>query len=318
MRPIGILLAASAACAAAAPVRVPMRHNLQTPARFRAANEARKAHHLSNIAKRVKGTKFERAVADPVPVPQWNLADFEYLGIAEVGSPPQSFDVVYDTGSSNFWIPDKNCTDLLISPACATDHKFDSAKSSTYKKDGRDFFLPYGSGVAAGFLGNDVVTLGGSSTVTNYTLGQVTVLPGTDFDEPFEGILGLAFPVISLPIGSFLPTVFDAMIAQKTIPEPILHVFLDSVNGSHGSVFTFGAVNESLARTPFTTVPLSLVQPVFGYWMVDGSCGGRRGGGAWPLLVSFLPRSAACGLLLQILSREFFCLRFCSERRFHT
>jgi hypothetical protein len=177
--------------------------------------------------------------------------------------------VVYDTGSSNYWVPDKNCTlDTKISPACATDNKFDSSKSSTYQRDGRDYFLPYGSGVAAGFLGRDDVQVG-SVSLSNYTFGQTTVLPGDDFDPPFNGIAGLAYPIIALPIGSFLPTVLDAMINASAIPEPIVHVYLSSANNSNSSFFSFGAVDESVVDGPFTTVPFSLVQPVFGYWMGD-------------------------------------------------
>jgi hypothetical protein len=109
----------------------------------------------------------------------------------------------------------------------------------------------------------------GGSKITNYTFGQVTVLPGDDFLPPFNGILGLAYPIISLPIGSFLPTVFDTLYTQKVIPEYLLHVYLSSTNSSHDSMFSFGAVNKSYAKSDFTTVPMSLVQPVFGYWMVD-------------------------------------------------
>ena len=260
------LALACAATAHAAVEVVPLTRNLVTPARYRAQNAARKAYHARRIAQSLRGTSME--VADPIPVPQWNLADFEYLGTASLGSPPQVFNgVVFDTGSSNFWVPSVKC-DLAVSPACATDEKFNENKSTTFEVDGRTYFLPYGSGVAAGYLGRDLVTLG-STQVKNYTFGMTTILPGDDFLPPFSGILGLAYPVISLPIGSFLPTVLDALIAQQLVPEPLVHVYLDSSNSSHNSVFTFGAVNESYASGPFTTVPFSLVQPVFGYWMVD-------------------------------------------------
>ena len=257
------------ALGAAAAFEVPVTRNLVTPARFRAHNAARKAYHARNVEQRLRGTPMELPkAADPIPVPQWNLEDFEYLGTVAIGTPPQVFNgVVFDTGSSNLWVPDAKC-DLAVSPACVTDEKFNENRSSTYQVDGRTYFLPYGSGVAAGYLGRDVVTLG-STQVLNYTFGQTTVLPGDDFLPPFSGILGLAYPIISLPIGSFLPTVLDALIAQQLVPEPLVHVYLDSVNSSHNSVFSFGAVNPALARGPFTTVPFSLVQPIFGYWMVD-------------------------------------------------
>jgi len=178
-----------------------------------------------------------------------------------LAAPPQ--------GSSNFWVPDSQCT---TKPACADDAKYYSAKSSTYAAitPQRDFFLPYGSGVCAGFLGNDTIAVG-SAQAADYTFGQVTLLPGDDFEPPFNGIAGLAYDIIALPIGSFLPTVFEALIAGGDLEEPILHVYLSSVNGSTDSAFNFGAVDASVVAGPFQTVPFSLVQPLFGYWMVDVS-----------------------------------------------
>ena len=159
---------------------VPLSHNFQTPSRFRAANAARKAYHSRNVKERLSTTgasarplSFIAPPTNPI-VPQWNLEDFEYLGKVEVGTPPQSFIVVYDTGSSNFWVPSAKCTDVIISPACKTDKKFDSNQSSTFEVDGRDYFLPYGSGVAAGYLGRDEVGLGGT-VIHNYTFGMTTV-----------------------------------------------------------------------------------------------------------------------------------------------
>ena len=265
MRALTALLAASGVGALEV---VPLTHNVMTPAQFSGANAARKAHLLRQLRQRLVGTAFEQSAPEPVPVPQWNLQDFEYLGSASIGTPPQHFTVVFDTGSSNFWVPSSKCTDVIISPACATDKKFFEQNSTTYEVDGRDYFLPYGSGVAAGFLGRDTVTIG-RTRVKNYTFGETTVLPGDDFLPPFDGILGLAYPIISLPIGSFLPTVLDEMIAQQLLPEPIVHVYLDSRNSSRLSTMTFGGVNTSFARGPFVTVPMSLVQPAFGYWMVD-------------------------------------------------
>ena len=62
---------------------------------------------------------------------------------------------------------------------------------------------------------------------------------------------------------------FDALIAEQSIPEPILHVFLSSSNDDNSSFFEFGAVNESVVDGPWHTVPMSLVQPALGYWMID-------------------------------------------------
>lgn len=83
----------------------------------------------------------------------------------------------------------------------------------------------------------------------------------------FNGIAGLAYDIIALPIGSFLPTVFEALIAGGDLDEPILHVYLSSTNDTHNSLFNFGRIDESVVAGPWVTHPMALVQPLFGYWM---------------------------------------------------
>lgn len=86
------------------------------------------------------------------------LSQVEYYGVISVGTPPQNFQVVFDTGSSNLWIPSSRCTTEF----CKKHNTYDSDNSSTYKADGRNFSITYGSGGVNGFLSLDTALVAGA------------------------------------------------------------------------------------------------------------------------------------------------------------
>lgn len=116
--------------------------------------------------------------------------DAQYYGEISVGTPGKTFKVVFDTGSSNLWVPSSSCW----SPACFTHNTYKSSKSSTYKKNGTEFEIKYGSGGVKGKISNDVVNVAGV-TVKNVDFGEATTLSGVSFIAgKFDGLMGMAFP----------------------------------------------------------------------------------------------------------------------------
>lgn len=263
-----VIAALGLLAAASAHTRVPLKRRAHTPESFRAANERRMNYMAAQTRQRLSDTY--KIDVDSVPiVPMINVGDAEYVGPVSIGTPAQVFDVVYDTGSSNLWVPDSTCT------SCLNQNKFNSSRSATYQKCvdpsyGCSLFLPYGSGTVLGFLANDTATVGGIS-IPSQGFGQITSEPGGVFDDGyFDGILGLAYPTIAMPIGSFLPGPVDNMIADKLIPAPLFSVYLSSEpvgNDTHSEVL-FGAVDKRWYEGDFTVVPFNVLQPLLGYWAI--------------------------------------------------
>uniref|UniRef100_A0A6I8N2T6 Peptidase A1 domain-containing protein n=1 Tax=Ornithorhynchus anatinus TaxID=9258 RepID=A0A6I8N2T6_ORNAN len=86
----------------------------------------------------------------------YDYMNAQYYGAVSIGTPPQRFTVVFDTGSSNFWVPSAYC----ISEACRMHQKFKSFLSRSYRHDGQAFSLHYGTGQLLGVVGIERVQLG--------------------------------------------------------------------------------------------------------------------------------------------------------------
>uniref|UniRef100_A0A8C2XV17 renin n=1 Tax=Capra hircus TaxID=9925 RepID=A0A8C2XV17_CAPHI len=147
------------------------------------------------------------------PVVLTNYLDTQYYGEIGIGTPPQTFKVIFDTGSANLWVPSTKCSPLYT--ACEIHSLYDSLESSSYVENGTEFTIYYGSGNVKGFLSQDLVTVGGI-TVTQ-TFGEVTELPLRPFMlAKFDGVLGMGFPAQA--VGGVTP-VFDHILAQRVLVQ---------------------------------------------------------------------------------------------------
>ncbi len=192
-----------------------------------------------------------------VPVIINDFSNAQYYGEVQIGTPPQSFEVVFDSGSSNLWVPAKNC-----SISCFLHARFDSSKSSTYKPDGRPFYIRYGSGPVSGYLSADSVTLGGQLVDTAQTFAEITDasgLGGAFLVGHFDGILGLAWQSISV---DNIPTVFSNLVKQGL--DPVFAFFLSNGDGTKGELM-FGGYNPNHFTGPISWIPLSQET----YWEVQ-------------------------------------------------
>ncbi|XP_026063624.1 cathepsin D-like [Carassius auratus] len=151
-----------------------------------------------------------------------NFMDSQYFGVISIGTPPQDFTVLFDTGSSNLWVPSIHCSYLDI--ACWLHHRYNSKKSSTYVKNGTEFSIQYGRGSLSGFISQDTVTLAGLK-VPNQQFGEAVKQPGIVFAVArFDGVLGMAYPSISV---DGVTPVFDTAMAAKILPQNIFSFYIN-------------------------------------------------------------------------------------------
>lgn len=173
-----------------------------------------------------------------------NFQNAQYYGEIEVGSPPQLFTVIFDTGSSNIWVPEIGCTNCGFK-WFDTHNKFNPDDSSTYVGSDKDFKITYGSGPVSGKFAQDTVRLADDSVVTTQDMGVINNLKGLGLGYligKFDGILGLGFSSLSI---DKVPTVLDNAIEQGLLDEPVFAFYLgDNEDGE----LSIGGTDSSLYK----------------------------------------------------------------------
>ncbi|KAF2115503.1 aspartyl proteinase [Lophiotrema nucula] len=193
------------------------------------------------------------------PVPITNFLNAQYFSEVSLGTPPQDFKVILDTGSSNLWVPSTDCNSI----ACYLHTKFDHSSSSTYKKNGSSFEIRYGSGELSGYVSRDTFQIG-DLKIKNQDFAEATSEPGLAFAfGRFDGILGLGYDTIS--VNKIVPPFYNA-IDQGLLDEPVFAFYLGSTeDGEDTSEATFGGVNKKHYTGELTKIPLRRKA----YWEVD-------------------------------------------------
>ncbi|XP_069801438.1 gastricsin [Dendropsophus ebraccatus] len=211
-------------------VRVPLK-------RFKSMRAVMSEHGIK--APRVDpATKYYNKLAAAYE-PLANYMDMSYYGEISIGTPPQNFLVLFDTGSSNLWVPSTYCQ----SQACTNHPLFNPSQSSTYSSNNQQFSLQYGTGSLTGILSYDTVNIQ-SISISQQEFGLSVTEPGSNFVyAQFDGILGLAYP--SIAVGG-ATTVMQGMIQQNLISQPVFGFYLSGQeNTQSGGEVAFGGVDQN-------------------------------------------------------------------------
>ncbi|EIN13192.1 acid protease [Punctularia strigosozonata HHB-11173 SS5] len=218
-------------------------------------------HHTMDLMLR-KTARLAKRQSRNMTIPlgdYFNGTDLQWFGNITVGTPPQTFSVVFDTGSGGLEIPSTAC-----GAACAKQRQFDASASSTFVDLGTTSTEVFGTCIGVTpVVGSDCsltlravadtvsvagidVSLAGFSLITNQTAGFT--------DDPFDGILGL-------------PTSGDF---ATTLPSgsQFFTFFLTPATEGHAAL-TFASIDDTKFTGSLTFAPLAT--PASSAWRLSSS-----------------------------------------------
>uniref|UniRef100_A0A914CW79 Peptidase A1 domain-containing protein n=1 Tax=Acrobeloides nanus TaxID=290746 RepID=A0A914CW79_9BILA len=180
-----------------------------------------------------------------------------YAGYITVGSPAQKFLIMFDTGSSNLWVP---CIQQ------SGHNMFNCGSSGTCTSTGQSFSIQYGQGQASGTVMKDIVCFdgAGSEDCTNNQQGFACVTSESQLGGAFDGILGMAWDSISVDgIAQPLDQIFQN---KSACPNALFGFWMDpntNVNTGGGEM-TLCCIDTTRYTGQIFWVPLSGTD----YWRI--------------------------------------------------
>lgn len=192
--------------------------------------------------------------------------DDAYFAAIQIGN--QNFNMLMDTGSSNIFVPNTNCT----TAACQNHNSFDTKKSKTFKEEGNPWNITFGTGAASGVTGIDNVKIG-DFTAEKQIFGLADNLSDEFVNLESDGICGLAFDSLNT-MDNHAPTLISTLIKQKKI-NPLFSFHLSRVsNFNDQGTLTIGGVDNSKFKGKITfnrviNTPISPTVNTLAFWLIN-------------------------------------------------
>ncbi|KAM0788759.1 hypothetical protein ACM66B_002850 [Microbotryomycetes sp. NB124-2] len=177
-----------------------------------------------------------------------------WAGQVQIGTPGQTFNVIFDTGSADLWVPGAGARNGH--PAY---HPNASSTSASANFD--QFNISYADGSSVGgpvFVDKVMVA---NLTAEQQHFAAADTVAASISDDPQDGVLGMAYSIIS-NMGE--QPFFQSLFMQKAVSENVFSFRLG--DGDEGELF-LGGVNEALyeGEIEYTDVTVPA------YWMVQGA-----------------------------------------------
>src|SRR5438128_11763474 len=169
-----------------------------------------------------------------------HFADTDTIYYATIKVADQQFQVAFDTGSYDLWVPGISCSD----PVCINHNRFDPSKSATFEPTDKNFTFKYYDGKTADVdIGYDTVSIGGK-TAKNQVFGVAKAVTFGKSNLSFDGIMGMG-PGKYGQLQNV--TLFHQLIEQGAVKDSVFGIYFDRINDSTSSdsEVTLGGVDTS-------------------------------------------------------------------------
>ena len=169
-----------------------------------------------------------------------NCNNVLWSGTVSIGTPPQSFEVDFDTGSSDLWIPSVKCGE-----GCNGDGSwkmFDASLSESYVSTGVPFVIEYADGEhVSGWHASDSVSWGGL-TVPDQQFAEVDTVKKLNSCGNEVGIMGMGWGVAA---SHGYATTFENMVAKHKVRSPVFAFVLDDTPDKSIGELILGGINQN-------------------------------------------------------------------------
>ncbi|KAF4993538.1 hypothetical protein FGRMN_6397 [Fusarium graminum] len=190
---------------------------------------------LEKAVKAVKGTHTKRQSSGSAPTTPQD-EDVEWLTPVQIGTPAQTLNLDFDTGSSDLWVFSTETT------GSSGHDEYNPAKSSTAKKlSGATWSISYGDGsTSSGDVYKDKVSVGGLAVSSQAVESAIKVSDEFEQETGLDGLLGLGFSAINTVKPTKQKTFFDNAISSLSSP-----VFTADLKHLKPGKYNFGYIDSS-------------------------------------------------------------------------